>query len=610
MRIFSIYKRSLNLLDRKDHRRVYLAMMAQIFGSLLDLAGVILIGVVTYVAASTINSQQQKGASFERLLNLFGLDKLSSSNLLVLLSGLAVFLFLVKSAIVPVMLRRILRFLGNRSAELSTRIAERFFKLPLTTIQRGSTQEISFALGVGVNSAIGETLGAAVVIVAEFSLLLMLSVALLLVDPIITLFTVAYFGLLAMLLQRILGTWMSKNAQTRAETEIAGRSAVQELSMSYREMFVGNHINYYVNEFSKVRQRATRAQADWQLIGYIPKYFLEGALVIGAGMLTAFEFLTKDTTTAISTLVVFMAATSRVLPSILRFQSGAAIMRASVGTTKLTFEIIEKINRIEDASARNDSSQATQGNRPEQFIPSISIAGVYFRYDLVGSKILSNVSLEIKPGATVAIVGPTGAGKSTFADLMLGVIEPDSGSVRVGGVLPQEAVQIWPGQIGFVPQVVAMRDASIRENVALGIPSDEIDDQRVWKALDAAELADYLRTTRQGLDTQIGERGIRLSGGQRQRLGLARALYMEPKLLVLDEATSSLDSETEATIASAIANLGSDITRVTIAHRLATVMHADLVVYLDNGRIMATGTFEEVRAAVPQFDKQASLLGL
>ena len=581
-------------------------MSAQILGSLMDLVGVMLVGVVTYVATSSIGGSGTRSENLTNVLDFFGLANVSNSRLLAILSTFAILLFLTKSVLVPLLLRRILRFLGIKSAQVSAYIAEKFFKLPLTAIQKESTQQVAFAMGVGVNSAIGETIGASVVIVAEFSLLCMLSAALLIVDPVVTVFTVAYFGLLGVLLQKLLGTWIANNARTRAEKEVEGRASIQELATSYREMFVGNHIDYYVNQFSKVRKHATRAQSDWQLISYIPKYFLEGALVVGAGLLTAAEFLTKDTTAAISTLVVFMAATSRVLPSILRFQGAAAIIRASAGTTKFTFEILDQIHDYESRNA----ILTTPANFSAGFAPRIEVEHVSFRYSETSEKVLDDVSLSIEPGSTVAIVGPTGSGKSTLADLMLGVIEADEGDVRIGGVHPREAVKIWPGFIGFVPQVVAMRDASIRENVALGIDRTEIKDEQVWAALDAAKLGDYLRSTRNGLDTEVGERGIRLSGGQRQRLGLARALYSNPKLLVLDEATSALDSETEAMIAKAIEELGSDVTRITIAHRLATVMHADKVVYLEDGQILAEGTFEEVRSAVPQFDKQASLLGL
>jgi len=207
-------------------------------------------------------------------------------------------------------------------------------------------------------------------------------------------------------------------------------------------------------------------------------------------------------------------------------------------------------------------------------------------------------------------VGSTGAGKSTLADVIIGVLEPDSGSVTISGASPREAISRWSGAIAYVPQSVALVVGSVRENVALGLPADAIDDDMVWEALQRAHLADFLRNSREGLDTYIGERGMRLSGGQRQRLGIARALYTRPRLLVLDEATSALDAETEGAIVRTLDELEGEVSTITVAHRLATVRRADQLLYLEDGRIIAHGTFDEVRGQVKDFDRQASLLGL
>ena len=207
-------------------------------------------------------------------------------------------------------------------------------------------------------------------------------------------------------------------------------------------------------------------------------------------------------------------------------------------------------------------------------------------------------------------MGPTGAGKSTLSDILLGVYEPDAGDVSVSGLRPRAAIDRWPGAVAYVPQAVALVAGTVRENVALGLPRDAIDDDQVWEALRRAHLAEYLLDNREGLDTSVGERGFRLSGGQRQRLGIARALYTRPRLLVLDEATSALDSETEQAIIRTLEELEGDVTTITVAHRLATVRHADQVLYLEHGRIRARGTFDEVRSQVVDFDRQAALLGL
>jgi ABC-type multidrug transport system fused ATPase/permease subunit len=194
--------------------------------------------------------------------------------------------------------------------------------------------------------------------------------------------------------------------------------------------------------------------------------------------------------------------------------------------------------------------------------------------------------------------------------VILGVLVQDSGEVTISGKNPLSAIETWPGAIGYVPQDVIITSGTFRENVALGYPVKIASDASVSEAIQVAQLSEFISTFPTGVDTQVGERGAKISGGQRQRLGIARAMFTKPKLLVLDEATSALDGETEANISDAISSLKGSVTVVMIAHRLSTVRHADLVVYLEEGRILAQGSFEEVRSKVPGFDRQAQLMGL
>ena len=207
-------------------------------------------------------------------------------------------------------------------------------------------------------------------------------------------------------------------------------------------------------------------------------------------------------------------------------------------------------------------------------------------------------------------MGPSGAGKTTIIDIFLGVLRPDVGSVRISGLPPQLTVAKWPGAVSYVPQDVVIAAGTIRENVALGYPLSEATDELVMSALKVAQLDMFIASLPDGIDTQVGERGTKISGGQRQRLGIARALFTRPHLLVLDEATSSLDGETEAGISEAIHALRGATTVVMIAHRLSTVRNSDIVIYMDEGSVSAVGTFNEVRDAVPDFDRQAKLMGL
>ena len=194
--------------------------------------------------------------------------------------------------------------------------------------------------------------------------------------------------------------------------------------------------------------------------------------------------------------------------------------------------------------------------------------------------------------------------------LLLGVLKPDSGKILISGHDPQSTISKWSGAISYVPQDVMISNGTIRENVGLGFPTNVVTDDLVNSALKVAALDEYVKELVENLDTPVGERGVKMSGGQRQRLGIARAMFTKPTLLVLDEATSSLDGETEASVADAIKNLKGKVTVVMIAHRLSTVKNADLVVYMHNGELIAQGTFNEVRDKVPDFDRQAKLMGL
>jgi len=244
------------------------------------------------------------------------------------------------------------------------------------------------------------------------------------------------------------------------------------------------------------------------------------------------------------------------------------------------------------------------------FNATVELRGVSFSYPEAHKQAVSNATLYVSAGQSVAIVGGSGAGKTSLVDLLLGVLAPNSGEIKISGHAPLATIGMWPGAISYVPQDVSISNGTVRENVALGFSRQFVDDQLIWEALEIAQLAEHIRELPNGLDTEVGERGTKLSGGQRQRLGIARAMFTKPKMLVLDEATSSLDGQTEFDISAAISNLKGTVTVIMIAHRLSTVRFSDQIVYLSDGVILATGTFDEVRTLIPDFDHQAGLMGL
>jgi ABC-type multidrug transport system fused ATPase/permease subunit len=337
----------------------------------------------------------------------------------------------------------------------------------------------------------------------------------------------------------------------------------------------------------------------------ISKYVIEGTMIVSGVAVAALQFTLQDSKYAIATLAVFLAAGTRIAPAILRVQQGSLQIKSNLGSAKSTLELISSLtDPLQPAKVPNFQDEYLN------FEADIKISNLCFAYPDTEVLALSNVSLEIAAGSTCAIVGPSGSGKTTFADLVLGMFNPTSGAVKISGTSPQEVVTKFPGAIAYVPQDVAVINGTVRENVALGYPIIDATADRVFAALQIAQLDELIRQLPNCLDTQVGPRGTKLSGCQRQRLGIARAVFTKPLVLVLDESTSSLDVQTELEVSKAINEIPYPVTKIISAHRLSTVQNADLVVYIEKGSVQASGKFNEIREKVPNFDVQAKLLGL
>ena len=282
-------------------------------------------------------------------------------------------------------------------------------------------------------------------------------------------------------------------------------------------------------------------------------------------------------------------------------------IRNNIGAATNTILLIDSLKDVIPEDRNDDEDYSFVYS---DFSPRVDLTEVTLRYPSNLQPALDHISLSITPGSFVAFVGPSGAGKTTIVDTLLGVLTPDSGQVLVSGLKPLEASARWSGAISYLPQEVFISQGSVRENVCLGYPIEIASDEHVLKCLRMAHLEEFVLGLPDGLETKVGENGTQLSGGQRQRLGIARALFTHPKLIVLDESTSALDAETEAAVSEAIVSLKGEVTIVMIAHRLSTVRRADQVYYLSGSKLLASGTFDEVRDAVPNFNEQAILMGL
>ena len=607
-------------MPRRDRRLLSVSIGLQMVTSVLDLAGVILLGLVGALSVSVIQSTPVPSV-VENFASTFGLEGLSGQQLVVVFGAAAATLLLVKSIVSSYLVRRVLRFLANRQALLSARLTAALLARPITELQARSSQTTSYAILAGSGAVTVGLLGNFVIFCTEAALLIVLGGALLFVDPLAAIGSIIFFTLIALALQRLLGSWAGSMARQIARVDIASLSAVQEALAVYREIVVTDRRSLYVQRIQSLRWEAARASADHAFVTQIPKYVFESAMVVGGFALAGALFLTGDAIRAVGILVLFIAAASRVMPSLLRLQSATLGMRASAGAAEPTFELAAALavnygRRTEDPTPPPPPEQVTHKlfervrDQHGQWQPQIRLEGATFTYPTGRQPAIHNVDLSVDWGTSAALVGRSGSGKSTLVDVLLGVLQPQIGTALIGGLAPAEAISEFAGAISYVPQQVVLSDGTIKSNVALGLPEDLVSDEDVWDALARAHLIETVRTLPDGLDSHVGESGVRLSGGQRQRLGIARALLTRPRLLVLDEATSALDAETEEAITQMLGTLQGQVTTVIVAHRLSTVRSVDQVVYLEDGEVRATGSFEQVRIAVPALEKQAQLMGL
>jgi ATP-binding cassette subfamily C protein len=618
--IFWAIKKSVSMLPRQKRTLLYIATAIQVSLGIFDLIGIALIGLVAAVAVSGIGLTTIPDWA-QNLLDNFGLGSLTVSQLSVVIAVAAVATLVIKSILSALMTRKILRFLAARQADLSVSLASAFLRRPLSEVQRWTTSEAIYALGSGASGATVALLGSAITIAAELFFFTIIGVSLLIYSPIITIASGIFFTVIILILQKILGAWSAKNAETIKDTSIDTYNAVAEALITYRESTVLDRRDLYIERYSGVIERNAVATASNAFYLEVPKYILEVALYSGMLILGAIQFLTQDWATAAATVALFLAAGSRVIPSMLRLQGAGITIRNASVTAQPTFLMFDQLKAVEESNpepVRSKFDIREEADRIHErirtgypaFNARIIVENVSLTFSDATKPVLSQISFTVNPGESLALVGATGAGKSTLADLILGVLSPDTGHVTIGGSVPRVAIIANAGAIAYVPQNVALIAGSIRQNVALGIPESLVDDELVWEALRRAHLDHFLIGEREGISTQIGERGFKISGGQRQRLGIARALYTRPKILVLDEATSALDSETEQAITQTLDELEGAVTTVTVAHRLVTVQNADQLLFLENGIVEARGTFAEVRSQSPAFDRQAKLLGL
>jgi ABC-type multidrug transport system fused ATPase/permease subunit len=597
--------RAIKVLTPLDRRKIAGITILQVLMGGLDLLGVVAFGLLGALSISGVQSAEP-GDRVSATLKFLQINEATYQTQILILGTSAVVLLVGRTILSIFFTRRILFFLSRRGARISADLISRLLSQSLLLVQSRTTQETVYAVTTGVERIVLQVLATAVVWIADLSLLIIMIIGLLVIDPVTALATISVFSLVAYFLYRFMHIRAGMLGVESSNLNVKSNEKIVEVFASYRESVVRNRRDYYAREIGHLRYSLANSSAEIGFLPYVSKYVIETTVVVAAVLIGAVQFALQDASQAIATLAVFLAAGTRIAPAILRLQQGSIYIRHGLGLSVPTLDLIDALGNAPMVENVDDHVDTVH----DGFIAEVEVENVTISYPGKTDSAIENVSLTIPAGSSIAFVGPSGAGKTTIIDILLGVLNPDSGKVLISGLPPLLAVAKWPGAVSYVPQDVVISAGTIRENIALGYPIGEATDELVSGALKVAHLDEFVSGLPDGLDTQVGERGARVSGGQRQRLGIARAMFTRPLLLVLDEATSSLDSETEASIADAIHDLRGSTTVVIVAHRLSTIRNADKVVYLSNGKVLATGTFDEVRKAVPDFDLQARIMGL
>ena len=591
--------------SRRDQRLIAGFTLVQVFLSFFDLVGLAIVGVLGSLAVSGVQSNKPS-TIVESFLRIVGLESAPIQTQTAILGLIAAIFLISRSLLSVVFTRQYTLFLSRRAAIISARLTSRLLSQSLTYIQSNTSMYFLNALTAGVHSITVGVIGTLITLVADVSLMIVLSIGLFIVDPVISLISLVFFASVASILYRMTHVRARQLGDKNLEFGVKSSEKIIEVLSSYRESVVRNRRGYYAKEIGELRYKLAGTVAEISFLPSVSKYIMETSAIIVALIVSASQFILYDAGRAVATLMIFMVAITRIAPAVLRFQQSMIGIKTSLAQAESALKLVEEIDVVDELEDASSTLQIVH----DGFVPEINIVSLNFSYPSRTSKTLRDVSLLVPAYSIFSIVGPSGSGKTTLADLILGVLQPTSGSVKISGLSPLKAVARWPGAISYVPQDTLIISGSVRENVGLGFSNLESFDDLIWESLALAQLEGFVRNLPDGLSTQVGERGTQLSGGQRQRLGIARALFTRPKLIVFDEATSALDVATEFEVSQAINALKSKVTIVLIAHRLSTVKNADSIVYLDSGKVLAHGDFNHLRSIVPEFDNQARLAGM
>ena len=549
------------------------------FGALFELVGISFI--TELITLITDPTKIHSTAIFRKVYDLFNMKNDREFFLWLVVGLIAV--YIIKNAYLLWINYIQYTFVFNNQLRLSGRLIDCYMKKPYTYHLDKNSAEM-------VRNVMLDTERFFQMLLSVFSILseglvsLLLCIYLFVVDWSITVSVVAILGVFSVIYLFLFKNKAKEYGQINQTYDGKMHQSINQALGAVKDIKILHREKYFSNAFIGYGKKKMRAVRNNNVLGQAPKYLIE-TVTIGAVLLVILFKINKgeELTSMIPQLAAFAIAAFKLLPSVSKINNYLNLVIFLKPSVDLIYRDIKDTEdmqnyEITDAALPDDYFA---NNHPE----TVSVSDLYYRYPHTERDVLKGVTFEIPLGYSIGLIGPSGAGKSTLADIILGILTPTGGTVSYGTMNVHEHPLKWSKKLAYIPQSIFLSDETIRNNVAFGIEEEDIDEQKVWEALEEAQLKEFVENLPDGLDTEVGERGVRLSGGQRQRIGIARALYDNPEILVLDEATSALDSETEAAVMEAIDRLAGRKTLIIIAHRLTTIRNCDLVFKVEDGCI-------------------------
>lgn len=582
--LVEVSKFALSLLSKQEKRKYLKLTLMQIISNCLEIIALFLVVVLITIVNKNTSNYEQSGI-VSGVLSLTGLKNEENDKILFLMSLITISIFLFKTFLSITLTKRTLNYLSKISTRLSTETLKdsisNYGKHSMTL----SMGEVIYALSSGVRKIIYLILGSIFLLISDLALLVILIIGLVVFNPQITVASILVFGFAFFLSHYLIARKTYELGKIVTENDIHANNQVLNILRNRKEIFVKGNSEILLEVYHSKRKQHLTADGELIFLQNSSRYLLDIVVPMSAFILISLQtFFPKNNENSLS-IVVFLVAGTRIAPALIKIQSNLIVMKSVAGEVENVTATIKKL-RYERQFVNNldiGESMAIEG-------ASLIFNQVSFQYSIEDEFHLKEVTFQVHPGEIVAIVGPSGTGKSTIIDLALGLLTPKSGRVLLGGVKPQDIVVKNPGRIGYVTQEPMIIGGSIRDNILFGSPTLTGSDEEIWRALLISGLREFVSTLQNGIDTQIGEFGVSLSGGQKQRLGIARALISDPAFLILDEVTSALDYESEDAIKKMLGEFKGKKSILMVSHSKNLVEIADKIVFIENGSVSKVST--------------------